>query len=156
MALSFFRGHRGDDSFDSLFDPFFFHSPFLGFPEHSAYARDMAAVANTQVDWKETSDSHVFKANLPGLSKEDVKVLVEDGRVLQISGQRKEEESSSGDKWHRIERAEGSFLRRFRLPNNANIEEVKADMKNGVLTVTVPKIVPPEPKTSIKSIDIYG
>ena len=81
-----------------------------------------------------------------GLAKEDVKVQVEDGRVLQISGERKKEETSSSDRWHRVERVQGSFLRRFRLPDNAKVEEVKAAMENGVLTVTVPTAAPPEPK----------
>ena len=91
-----------------------------------------------------------------GLAKEDVKVQVEDGRVLQISGERKEEEFSSSDRWHRVERAQGSFLRRFRLPDNAKVEEVKAAMENGVLTVTVPKAAPPEPKAAFRSINISG
>ncbi|KAI5080338.1 hypothetical protein GOP47_0005817 [Adiantum capillus-veneris] len=74
MAISLFGGRRSDDPFDSLlFDPFSFSS-LMRFPDHPSFARDVAAVANTQVDWKETSDSHIFKANLPGLAKEDVKV----------------------------------------------------------------------------------
>ena len=72
---------------------------------------------------------------------------MEDGRVLQISGERKKEETTSGDKWHRVERAQGAFLRRFRLPENAKVEEVQAAMENGVLTVTVPKVQKPAPKT---------
>jgi HSP20 family protein len=83
-----------------------------------------------------------------------VKVQVEDGRVLQISGERKKEETSSTDRWHRVERSQGSFLRRFKLPENTKLEEVKAAMENGVLTVTVPKIPPPEPKSSVRTIDI--
>ncbi|KAH7283599.1 hypothetical protein KP509_34G015400 [Ceratopteris richardii] len=161
MALSLFDS-RSDDPWDSFFsDPFSFpsslvRSPFLNFPDHPSFARDVAAVANTQVDWKETSDSHILKANLPGLGKEDVKVQVEDGRVLQISGERKCEESQSGDRWHRIERAHGSFLRKFRLPEGAKIDEVKASMENGVLTVTIPKLAPPEPKSNVRAIDISG
>ena len=89
-----------------------------------------------------------------GLSKEEVKVQVEEGRVLQISGERKKEETTSTDRWHRVERSQGSFLRRFRLPENAKLEEVKAAMENGVLTVTVPKASPPEPKSAVRNIDI--
>ncbi|KAI5064014.1 hypothetical protein GOP47_0020684 [Adiantum capillus-veneris] len=142
-------------------DPFPFSSSslmraaFPSFPDqHPSFARDVAAVANTQVDWKETPDSHIFKANLPGLAKEDVKVHVEDGHVLQITGERKQEETSSGDRWHRVERSRGSFLRRFRLPENAKAEEVKAGMENGVLTITIPKVALPEPKSNIRTIDI--
>ena len=79
---------------------------------------------------------------------------VEEGHVLQISGERKKEETESTDRWHRVERAQGSFLRRFRLPDNARVDDVKAAMENGVLTVTVPKMAPPEPKSAVRSIDI--
>ena len=89
-----------------------------------------------------------------GLSKEEVKVQVEQGRVLQISGERKKEETKSSDRWHRVERSQGSFLRRFKLPENTKVEEVKAAMENGVLTVTVPKSPPPEPKPAVRNIDI--
>ena len=78
---------------------------------------------------------------------------VEEGRVLQISGERKKEETSSNERWHRVERSQGSFLRRFRLPENTKVEEVKAAMENAVLT-TVPKMPPPEPKSAVRTIDI--
>jgi HSP20 family protein len=83
-----------------------------------------------------------------------VKVQVEEGRVLQISGERKKEETSSTDRWHRVERSQGSFLRRFKLPENTKLEEVKAALENGVLTVTVPKIPPPEPKSAVHTVEI--
>ncbi|MCO5587334.1 hypothetical protein L7F22_041283 [Adiantum nelumboides] len=159
MALSLFgRGRRDSDPFDSfLFDPFALTSSFLRFPDqHSSFARDVAAVANTQVDWKETSDSHIFKANLPGLAKQDVKVLVEDGHILQISGERKKEETTSSERWHRVERTQGSFLRRFRLPDNAKVEDVKAAMENGVLTITIPKLASTEHQGAIRSVEISG
>ncbi|XP_057855563.1 17.8 kDa class I heat shock protein [Cryptomeria japonica] len=118
------------------------------------FARDAAAIANTQIDWKETPDAHVFKADLPGLKKEEVKIEVEDGRILQISGERSKEEEQKNEKYHRIERSRGRFLRRFRLPENAKVDEVKAGMENGVLTVTVPK--QPQPQPEVKSIEISG
>ncbi|KAH7331923.1 hypothetical protein KP509_20G057600 [Ceratopteris richardii] len=133
-----------------IFDPFNIDSLIFGSRSSdrpSSYARDVAAVSNTQVDWKETPEAHIFKANLPGLSKDEVKVQVEEGRVLQISGERRKEEATQGEKWHRVERVHGSFLRRFRLPENVKVEEVKAGMENGVLTVTVPKMQKPSAKT---------
>lgn len=57
-----------------------------------SFARDAHAVANTSVDWKETATEHVFKADMPGLRKEDVRVQVEDGQTLSIGGQRRREE----------------------------------------------------------------
>lgn len=109
---------------------------------------------NTNIDWKETADAHVFKADVPGLKKEEVKVEVEDDRVLQISGERNKEVEDMGDTWHRVERSSGKFVRRFRLPENAKVDQVKAAMENGVLTVTVPKVE--VKKRDVKSIQISG
>ncbi|CAH1438650.1 unnamed protein product [Lactuca virosa] len=152
---SFFTGRRSN-----VFDPFSLDiwDPFQGLssalsnlPESS---RETAAIANARIDWKETPEAHIFKADLPGLKKEEVKVEVEEGRVLQISGERSREHEEKNDKWHRVERSSGKFLRRFRLPESAKLEEVKASMENGVLTVTVPKAE--EKKPEVKSIDISG
>ncbi|MQL89297.1 hypothetical protein Taro_021878 [Colocasia esculenta] len=115
---------------------------------------DTAAFTHPSVDWKETPEAHVFKADLPGVKKEEVKVEVEEGRVLRISGERRREEEEKTDKWHRVERSSGSFLRRFRLPENAKVEQVKASTENGVLTVTVPKVQVKKPE--VKSIEISG
>ncbi|KAH9304289.1 hypothetical protein KI387_008693, partial [Taxus chinensis] len=128
-----------------VWDPFqVFDSSILPGPSSTDFARDTVAVANTQIDWKETPEAHIFKADLPGLNKEEVKIEVEDCRILQISGERGKEEEHKNEKYHRVERSRGRFLRRFRLPENAKVDEVKAAMENGVLTVTVPK--QPEPK----------
>jgi HSP20 family protein len=96
----------------------------------------------------------VFKADLPGLKKEEVKVEIEDDRVLQISGEKSVEKEDKNDQWHRVERSSGKFLRRFRLPENAKMDQVKANMENGVLTVTVPKEEVKKPE--VKTIDISG
>ena len=96
----------------------------------------------------------VYLLFMAGLKKEEVKIEVEDGRILQISGERKKEEDQKNEKWHRIERSQGKFLRRFRLPENAKVEEVKATMESGVLTVTVPK--QPQPKPEVRAIEISG
>ena len=117
-------------------------------------SNDVSSFANAQVDWKETPESHVFKADLPGLKKEEVKVEVQEGRVLEISGERSVEKEDKNDKWHRVERGRGKFLRRFQLPENAKLDEVKASLENGVLTVTIPKVA--EKKPEVKSIEISG
>ncbi|KAK9123811.1 hypothetical protein Sjap_013413 [Stephania japonica] len=115
---------------------------------------DSNGIINAQIDWKETPDAHVIKADLPGLKKEEVKVELEEGRVLQISGERKTEKEDKNEKWHRVERSHGKFLRRFRLPEDAKVDGVKAAMENGVLTVTIPKAEVKKPEA--KAIEISG
>ncbi|KAL5983460.1 hypothetical protein ACLOJK_017546 [Asimina triloba] len=156
LIPSFFGGRRSN-----VFDPFslnvwdpFFNTTSL-FPSASSdFARDTSRFASTQIDWKETPEAHVFKADLPGLNKEEVKVEVEEGRVLQISGERSREKEEKSDKWHRVERSSGKFQRRFRLPENAKVEGVKAAMENGVLTVTVPKEEAKKP--DVRAVEISG
>ncbi|WOK93259.1 18.1 kDa class I heat shock protein [Canna indica] len=144
----------------NVFDPFSLDlwDPFDAFRSLSEtrpnFVSDTSAFANTRIDWKETPEAHVFKADLPGVKKEEVKVEVEEGRVLQISGERSKESEEKNDKWHRVERSSGKFLRRFRLPENAKVDQVKANMENGVLTVTVPKEEVKKPE--VKSIEISG
>ncbi|XP_020171798.1 17.9 kDa class I heat shock protein [Aegilops tauschii subsp. strangulata] len=150
---------RGD-----VFDPFSLDlwDPFDGFPfgsgSGSIFPRttssETAAFAGTRIDWKETPEAHVFKADVPGLKKEEVKVEVDDGNVLQISGERNKEQEEKTDTWHRVERSSGKFLRRFRLPENVKAEEIKAAMENGVLTVTVPKAEAMKP--DVKPVQITG
>jgi HSP20 family protein len=143
----------------SVFDPFsldLWADPFDTFRSvvPAICNSDTTAFANARVDWKETPEAHVFKADLPGVKKEEVKVEVEDGNVLVISGERTKEKEDKNDKWHRVERSSGKFVRRFRLPENAKVEEVKAGMEDGVLTVTVPKAEAKKPE--VKAIEISG
>ena len=97
------------------------------------------------VDIKETPEAFMVEAELPGMSKDDVKVTVHDG-VLTIQGERKSEEETKDKKLHRIERFYGSFMRRFTLPDNADENSVKANFKDGLLTLSIQKAEPKEPK----------
>src|SRR5437660_10909727 len=89
-------------------------------------------------DITEDEKEYLIKAELPDVKKEDVKVTVENG-VLTISGERKFEKEEKKKKYHRIERAYGTFVRTFSLPDVADAGKVKAEFKNGVLTVHMPK-----------------
>ena len=154
-----FFGNRRSNNVDpfalDVWDPFkdfpFPSSLSTYFPEFSS---ETSAFVNTRIDWKETPEAHVFKADLPGLNKDEVKVEVEEDRVLQISGERSVEKEDKNDAWHRVERSSGKFLRRFRLPENAKMDQIKAAMENGVLTVTVPKVE--EKKPDVRAIEISG
>ncbi|CAA7038087.1 unnamed protein product [Microthlaspi erraticum] len=156
MIPSFFgNNRRGSGS--SIFDPFSLDvwDPFKDMmPSSSSLSRENSAIVNARVDWRETEEAHVFKADLPGLKKEEVKVEVEEDSVLKISGERHVEKEDKNDTWHRVERSSGQFTRRFRLPENVKMDEVKAAMENGVLTVTVPKAE--TKKADVKSIQISG
>uniref|UniRef100_A0ACD5TQZ5 Uncharacterized protein n=1 Tax=Avena sativa TaxID=4498 RepID=A0ACD5TQZ5_AVESA len=145
----------------NVFGPFadLWVDPFNAFrsiivPAAASSDSDTAAFVNARMDWKETPEAHVFKADLPGVKKEEVKVEVEDGNTLVVSGERSREKEDKNDKWHRVERSCGKFVRRFRLPENAKVEEVKAGLENGVLTVTVPKVEVRKPEA--RAIEISG
>ncbi|KAF3772241.1 17-class I heat shock protein 3 [Nymphaea thermarum] len=114
---------------------------------------ETTALAHTFVDWRETDTAHIFTAEIPGARKEDVRVQVVDQNVLEISGERIKEEENVGDTWHRVERRRGSFRRSFRLPVNANLDDIKCSMEHGVLRVVVPK-VGHLPQSNVRLIDI--
>ncbi|MCE3215585.1 hypothetical protein HAX54_002876 [Datura stramonium] len=90
-----------------------------GRDEEASMSKETSAFANTRVDWKETPEAHVFKADLPGLKKEEVKVEIEDDRVLQISGERNVEKEDKNDRYRVESEAAANLRRRFRLPENA-------------------------------------
>jgi HSP20 family protein len=97
------------------------------------------------VDISETDGEYQIKAEIPDVKKEDVKVTVEDG-VLTIQGERKHEKEEKGKKFHRIERSYGSFVRTFSLPDVIDEEKVKAEFKDGVLNLYLPKSEKAKPK----------
>jgi len=90
------------------------------------------------VDIYETANELVVKADLPEVSEKEIDVRVENN-LLTIRGERKFEKSVSEENFLRVERRYGSFSRSFSLPNTLNAEAIRAEYKNGVLTVTLPK-----------------
>ena len=90
------------------------------------------------VDISEDDKEYLIKAELPEVNREDVKVTAEDGR-LTILGERKFEKEEKNRKYHRVERAYGSFGRSFSLPDDASPAKVSAEFKDGVLTVHLAK-----------------
>ena len=90
------------------------------------------------VDISEDDKEYLIKAELPEVKKEDVKVTAEEG-TLTIMGERKFEKEEKGKKYHRVERAYGSFARTFSLPDDASPGKVSAEFKDGVLTVHLAK-----------------
>ena len=98
------------------------------------------------VDVKETSEQFVITADIPGVEPKDIEVTMEHG-VLTIKGERRLETRDEGDNgYRRVERAYGSFYRRFTLPDTADAEAISASGKHGVLEVVIPKRAALQPK----------
>src|SRR5574342_1133805 len=97
------------------------------------------------VDITEDEKEYTVKAEIPEMKKEDIKINVHDD-VLSISGERKYEKEEKGKKYHRVERAYGSFMRSFTLPEDADGSKVSAEYKEGVLMVHLPKSEKAKPK----------
>ena len=90
------------------------------------------------VDIQETENELIFKADVPDVEMKDIDVRMENG-ALTIRGERKFEDKKETGGWHRVERSYGSFERVFTVPDTVDPEGVKADYKNGTLTITLPK-----------------
>ena len=97
------------------------------------------------VDIVEDDKQYTIKAELPGVKKEDIKVGVQDD-VLTISGHRHYEKEEKDKKFHRVERAYGSFARSFTIPEDSDGQKVSAEFKDGILKVQLPKTAQVKPK----------
>ncbi|KAH7834164.1 hypothetical protein Vadar_013314 [Vaccinium darrowii] len=138
----------GSPFFADIWDPF-----EIGLPDLNWEGVDDDNRAD--VDWRETDKAHFFHADLPGVKKEDVKVQVEDGNILQISGERqRKEKDDTDDKWHRAERQSGSFSRRFQLPENSKLDEIMCRLENGLLSVMVPKKETEESRKNARNVEV--
>ena len=101
------------------------------------------------VDIEEDKDSITLKADLPGINKEDVRLSFENG-ILTLEGERKSEREEKHKNYHRVERSYGSFVRSFNLGTGVDANRIKANYKDGVLEVSIPK----SEKAKPKAIDI--
>ena len=94
---------------------------------------------------RETGDGYVFKADLPGINDEDLEINLT-GNRLTISGKREAEQRNESDRFYAYEVQYGSFTRSFTLPDGVDTEHVKADLKNGVLSLHIPKRAEAQPR----------
>jgi len=104
------------------------------------------------VDVYEEKDDVVIKAEIPGLSKEDINVQVTDS-TLMIKGEKKRDEEIKEDDYYRCERTFGSFTRAVALPSDVKADQVKASFKNGVLEVRLPRTEEAKKKAITVKID---
>jgi HSP20 family protein len=100
---------------------------------------------------RETPDHYQFRADVPGLEEADIDITLT-GHQLTISGLRQAEERREGETYYLVERRYGSFSRSFQLPEGAHLDDVSAELRHGVLTVTVPK----RPEVKPRKISIRG
>ncbi|ULA62490.1 MAG: Heat shock protein, Hsp20 family [Nitrospira sp.] len=116
-------------------------------PAAKTNGKDTLTVADwvPTVDISETAGEYVIQAELPEVKKDDVNVTLEEG-VLTIRGQRRQEKDEKTTKYHRVERSYGTFVRSFTLPDQVNESEVKADFKDGVLNLHIPKSEKAKPR----------
>ncbi len=121
---------------DSVFDSFF-RTP--------AFRSTCDCDFTPRIDIVDGKDSVNINVELPGMKKDGIQVTV-DENILTISGERKDEHEEKDKNYIRCERSYGSFSRSFTLPDDVNSEKIKADYKDGILTVNLAKVEKPKPK----------
>jgi len=102
-----------------------------------------------RVDIKEEAERFVIFADIPGVEPKDIEIHMDKG-ILTLKGERIVESSKETDRFSRVERAHGTFYRRFALPDSANPDGISATGKNGVLEITIPK----KPETTPRRIQV--
>jgi HSP20 family protein len=117
---------------------------FNRFPSLIGRWPKFAADAESKLEWSpsvdisETGEEYLIRAALPAVKKEDVQVTVDDG-MLTLSGERRQKEEQQDEKFHKVETYYGSFARSFALPDAVDQAAIRAESKDGVLTIHVPK-----------------
>lgn len=151
MANLIRRGEHGAMEPSRLFEPFEMMREMLQwdpFRELGVVSgRSLAFAPSFEV--KETKEGYVFKADLPGIKEKDLDISLT-GNRLTVSGEREEEKKEEGERYFTYERAYGSFSRSFTLPEGVDAEHVQAELKDGVLTLSVAK----KPEVKAKKIEL--
>jgi HSP20 family protein len=129
-----------DDAFNRLMPSFFNRPGRVAFENGGKFAWAPSA------DISETDSEYLIRAELPAVKKEDVKVTLDEGMIT-ISGERKEDKETKDEKFHRVESFRGAFTRSFSVPDNIDEKAIRAESKDGVLTVHLPKTKAATPKT---------
>ncbi len=115
------------DEMNQLFDEFWSRRPFFD------------AGWSPELDVAETNENVIVKAEVPGLDPKDIDISIS-GDTLTLKGEKKEEKQENDRYYHRVERRYGSFMRSVTLPESVNTENIKAECKNGILVITLPKV----------------
>jgi len=108
------------------------------------------AAANQERNWapavdiREQENSYLLSADIPGVDRENIEIMLENG-VLTLKGERRGEAAANGQEYRRKERAQGTFMRQFTLPETVDTQNISATVKDGVLDVVIPKQAKPLP-----------
>ena len=141
MALIRWRPMRGmfslQDEMNRMFNEFFGRVP--------AQIEAEEGMWSPSADISESNDSITINAEIPGMSKDDIKVNIQDNTIT-LKGEKKHEKEEKDANYHRVERSYGAFVRSFTLPAPVQSDKVKASYKNGVLKITLPKTEEVKPK----------
>ena len=147
-ALTKWNPFRELEDIQNRLSSLFGRTPLRGLGEEAMTVSEWTPLVDIAEDDKE----YLIKAELPEVKKEDVKVTVEND-VLTITGERKFEKEEKNKKYHRVERAYGSFMRSFTLPQGAAGDKINAEFKDGVLKVHLPKSAEAKPKPIDVKVD---
>ena len=139
MELVRFEPFAGVGSFRSLFNDLFDEN-FVRAP-----AQPSASKWYPAVDVLESKDAYLIRAELPGMTREDIKVEVKDGNLV-LSGERKSEKPADGVEYRHVERIAAKFWRSFSLPETAKQDGIEATYKEGILEIRVPKAEEAKPR----------
>lgn len=140
------RHRRHWDPFRDLFGDDFYST--FGLPAVSAQPNTWTPT----VDISESDKEFTIHAELPGVKKEDIKLQIDED-VLTIQGERKFEKTEESREFRKRERSYGSFVRTFQLPEGVDQELIKASFKEGVLDISIPKVLEQKPKGRTIEVD---
>ena len=139
----------------AVWDPFRLMRDFMSWDPFAEMAPSPGRASETiflpRFEVKETKNTYVFKADLPGIDEKDLEISLT-GNRLTVSGKREAENKEEGDTFYACERSYGSFSRSFTLPEGADADHAEAELRNGVLTLSMPK----HPEHQPKRISIKG
>ena len=153
MSLSFYAPSRfyGDDWLVADTQP----SNLVPFHHHKHNNINNALAPLLSVDLIESETDFHVHADLPGVEPSDLELTVE-GRTLVIKAERKHVHKVDTDKVHSTEKTYGKVQRSFRLPNNVDLDKVESTFRNGVLSISVPKVTPPEPTSRKIEVNVQA
>lgn len=141
MAIVKFDPFRGFESMTRRFNDF-----LKDFDDSSYFMNNQTRSFWPMVDIKEEEKNIFVTAEIPGMSKDDIKITVNDENILTIKGEKKREETEKEESFVKLERCYGSFARSFMLPEVIKKDKIKANYKDGVLSIELEKVEPKKPK----------